>query len=66
MGVHSTMNITEKDARLLLMKMVFKASNKEIEAMMDAAFDDKFYNFRIVNDYDPNDDSNYQEGSLDY
>jgi hypothetical protein len=50
-GAHSTMVITARDARMLLLERISQASDKELESQLDAAFYDRLFNFRIVEEY---------------
>jgi hypothetical protein len=62
MSALSTLMITRTKARELLFEKVCKASDSELEDMIDVILAEKLYNCRIVNDNEDND--NYVLGNI--
>lgn len=50
-SAHTTLTITEDDARILLMKKIMKGDRKMLESMLDSALYETLYNFIIVDRY---------------
>jgi len=57
MGAHSTINITQKTARRVILEKIMNATDVELEEWMDDILYDRLYNCNIVSDdYEDNQD----------
>ena len=65
MGWKSTLNITKQDIIIEIMSRIFKATDEQLEEVLEDLTPKVPYNFTIVPAYDNKSDRNYHLGILD-